>query len=141
MFGEQLDRDVALKPVVEGELHRGHAADAQAALELVAVGDRLCGVHGVGASVPPPVSPVPVGGGSSVVVGGGSVVAVVSVWVVSVGVVSVVVVSVWVVSVGGVSVGVVVVVPWHSRAARWARFWKPSSRFARSPESTFAGSS
>ena len=37
VLGEQLDRDVALQPRVERELHGRHAADAEAAVELVAV--------------------------------------------------------------------------------------------------------
>ena len=45
MLGQQLDRDVALQPLVEGELDRGHAADAEAALDAVSPGDRRCACH------------------------------------------------------------------------------------------------
>ena len=45
VLGEQLDRDVALQPRVERELDGGHAADAEAALEPVAVGEELLGGH------------------------------------------------------------------------------------------------
>ena len=41
VLGEQLDRDVALQPRVERELDGRHAADAEAALEPVAVGEEL----------------------------------------------------------------------------------------------------
>ena len=41
VLGEQLDGDVALEPRVERELHGRHAADAEAALEPVAVGEEL----------------------------------------------------------------------------------------------------
>ncbi len=45
VLGEQLDRHVALQPGVERELDRGHAADAEAAVEPVAVGEELLGGH------------------------------------------------------------------------------------------------
>ena len=45
VLGQQLDGDVALQARVEGELDGRHAADAQAALELVAVGEELLGGH------------------------------------------------------------------------------------------------
>ena len=45
VLGEQLDRDVALQPRVEREQDRRHAAHAQAALELVAVGEELVSHH------------------------------------------------------------------------------------------------
>ena len=41
VLGQQLDRDLALEPAVERELHGRHAADAEPALELVAAGDEL----------------------------------------------------------------------------------------------------
>ena len=39
VLGQQLDRDLALEALVEGEVHGRHAADAEAALEPVAPGD------------------------------------------------------------------------------------------------------
>ena len=45
VLGEQLDGHVALQPRVERELDRGHAADAEPALEAVAVGEERLGGH------------------------------------------------------------------------------------------------
>jgi hypothetical protein len=53
MFGEQLDRDVALQALVERQLHRGHAPDAEAALDAVPPDDRRSVSH------PPPPFPPP----------------------------------------------------------------------------------
>ena len=58
VLGQQLQRDVALETLVEGEHDRGHPADAEAALDPVAPGDRFAlEVHGV-APPPTPVFPV-----------------------------------------------------------------------------------
>ena len=48
VLGQQLDGDVALEALVEGEQDGRHAADAEPALELVAAGDAVVG-HGAGA--------------------------------------------------------------------------------------------
>ena len=45
VLGEQLDRHVPLQPRVERELDRGHAADPEAVLEPVAVGEEGVGGH------------------------------------------------------------------------------------------------
>src|SRR6266511_1943575 len=66
VLGEELDGHRALEPLVEGQLDRGHAAHAEAALEPVAAGDPLL-AHGAcvppplpgGAPVPPPPPPPP----------------------------------------------------------------------------------
>ena len=39
MLGQQLDRDVALEPAVEREVHGRHAADPEAAFDPIAPGD------------------------------------------------------------------------------------------------------
>ena len=60
VLGEQLDRHVALQPRVERELHGRHAADAEAALEAVAVCEERVGGHPSSSGGTPPVP-----GGSS----------------------------------------------------------------------------
>ena len=70
VLGQQLDRHVALQPRVERQLDGGHAADAEAALEPVAVGEELVGhppsSSGAGAPPAPPSVGVSVGAGVSV---------------------------------------------------------------------------
>jgi hypothetical protein len=51
VLGQQLDGDIALEALVEGELHRGHPADAETALDPVAPGDSCSISH------PPPPGP------------------------------------------------------------------------------------
>src|SRR6476646_7068597 len=155
MLGQQLDRDVALEPLVEREVDRRHPSDPEAALDPVAKGDCLRVVHCEFAlppvpepplelPVPPPTPapPVPV----EVVPGVVGVVAgvvfvlvgVVGVVLVLVGVVGVV--AVWVcvvvVSVGVVSVCVVGVgcTLAHWRRASWAIVETPWVRLFRSVE-------
>jgi hypothetical protein len=53
VLGQQLDRDVALEALVEGQLHRRHPADTEAALDPVPPGDRWAVSH------PPPPDPPP----------------------------------------------------------------------------------
>ena len=53
MLGEQLDRYVALQALVERQLHRGHPADAEAALDPVPPDDRCSVSH-----PPPPFPPL-----------------------------------------------------------------------------------
>ncbi len=60
VLGEQLDGDVALQPVVEGEVDGRHAADAEAAFDPVPAGDRRRGGHWPFPPLPFPLPPVPV---------------------------------------------------------------------------------
>ena len=62
VLGQQLDRDVALEPLVERQVDRRHPADAEAALDPVAPGDRLSRLVTRYRRVPLPVplpAPVP----------------------------------------------------------------------------------
>ena len=43
VLGQQLQGDIALQPLVEGQVDGGHAADAQPALDPVAAGDHVIG--------------------------------------------------------------------------------------------------
>ena len=67
VLGQQLDRDVALQARVERELDGRHAADAEAAVELVAVGEEFVGHARASSGAGTPPSP----GGSTVGVGVG----------------------------------------------------------------------
>ena len=69
VLSEQLDSDLALQAIVEGEMNGRHASEAKPALELVATGNLHA--HGSGAlASPTPTPPVSVGGCASVSVPG-----------------------------------------------------------------------
>lgn len=60
MLGEQLQRDVALESLVEGEVHRRHAADSETAFDAVAACDRRGACHcPLPPPLPGPAPPVP----------------------------------------------------------------------------------
>ena len=60
MFGQQLDRDVALEPVIEREMDGRHPTDPEAAFDPIPTGDRRRARHCPFWLAPPPVvSPAP----------------------------------------------------------------------------------
>ncbi len=67
VLGQQLDRDVAFQPLVHGQQHRRHAADADSALNPVAASDHRGYAHQNPPVVPAPDEPLPAPDVASVV--------------------------------------------------------------------------
>ncbi len=59
MLREQLQRHIALEALIEGEVHRGHPADAEASFDPVPTGDCRCAAHCPLPFPGPPPMPAP----------------------------------------------------------------------------------